>query len=80
VGAEGKFYQRQSILEVLEMKAAWEKFVRDERGTETVEWAIMIGLIAVASIAVIWAIGTWVQNEFTELNTGLGNPSGVVGT
>ena len=53
------------------MKAAWERFVNDERGTETVEWAIMIGLIAVVSILVIMSIGTWVQGKFASLNAGL---------
>ena len=53
------------------MKAAVKRFINDERGTETVEWAIMIGLIAVASIATIAAIGLWVQGKFTNLNTQL---------
>ncbi len=47
------------------------RFLRDQQGTETVEWAIMIGLIAVASIVTIAAIGTWVSGKFTELNTEL---------
>ncbi len=55
------------------MKAAVKRFVNDERGTETVEWAIMIGLIAVASIGLIYGIGQWVQGKFTELHTGLGD-------
>jgi Flp pilus assembly pilin Flp len=49
------------------------RFVRDESGTETVEWAIMIGLIAVASIMIIWAIGQWVQTRFSTLNSALAN-------
>lgn len=47
------------------------KFWKDERGTETVEWAIMIGLIAVASITTIALIGTWVAGKFSDLQTGL---------
>lgn len=50
------------------------KFLKDEHGTETVEWAIIIGLIAVASITTIGLIGTWVSAKFTQLNTGLGTP------
>jgi pilus assembly protein Flp/PilA len=46
-------------------------FIRNEDGTETVEWAIMIGLIAVASIALIYAIGIWVQGKFQALGEGL---------
>jgi len=53
------------------MKAVVKRFLNDERGTETVEWAIMIGLIAVASIAIIYAIGLWVFTKFSNLNVGL---------
>ena len=55
------------------MKALVERFLNDERGTETVEWAIMIGLIAVASITFILSIGTWVLGKFTTLDTELQN-------
>jgi len=54
------------------MKAV-KRFLNDERGTETVEWAIMIGLIAVLSIATIVAIGDWVFNKFGDLNNALVN-------
>jgi len=47
------------------------RFLSDQTGTETVEWAIMIGIIAVAAIATIVAIGGWVQTQFTTLNTNL---------
>ncbi|MFC1761625.1 Flp family type IVb pilin [Planctomycetota bacterium] len=47
------------------------KLWADERGTETVEWAIIIGLIAVAAIAVVAVIGKKVENSFKGLNTGM---------
>lgn len=50
---------------------ALKKFLKDEQGTETVEWAIIIGLIAVASIGLIVTIGQWVNTKFAALNTGL---------
>ena len=46
-------------------------FLRDERGTETVEWAIMIGIIAVGAITAILTIGNWVVDKFTELQTAI---------
>jgi len=61
------------------MKAVVKRFLNDERGTETVEWAIMIGLIAVASIAIILGIGTWVQNKFSALGSGLNNTAATIG-
>ena len=43
------------------------RFLRDERGTETVEWAIMIGLIAVGAIGLAAVIGGDVTRAFTGL-------------
>lgn len=53
------------------MRNMLKRFVRDESGTETVEWAIIIGLIAVAAIALIVSIGQWVVTKFSQLNTAL---------
>jgi pilus assembly protein Flp/PilA len=53
------------------MKDMIKRFFREEEGTETVEWAIIIGLIAVAAIAVILGIGQWVNGKFQSLYTGL---------
>lgn len=53
------------------MKEKLLRFIKEEEGTETVEWAIIIGLIAVASIASILTIGTWVSGKFTSLQTAL---------
>ena len=48
-----------------------KRFLTDERGTETVEWAIIIGLIAVASITAIVSIGNWVSNKFNSIDVWL---------
>lgn len=48
-----------------------KEFLSDERGTETVEWAIMVGIIAVAAIASIVAIGGWVSTKFGQLEDAL---------
>ena len=50
---------------------ALRKFLKDEQGTETVEWAIIIGLIAVASIGFIISIGGWVGDKFETLDGAL---------
>lgn len=54
---------------------ALKRFLKDEQGTETVEWAIIIGLIAVASIIAIGSIGTWVSGKFSELDDALPAPA-----
>ena len=51
-----------------------KRFVQDERGLETVEYAIIAGLIVVGTIATIIAIGTWVGTKFDALNNALGTP------
>jgi Flp pilus assembly pilin Flp len=43
------------------------RFLRDERGTETVEWAIVLGIIAVGAIASAATIGAWVTQSFQNL-------------
>jgi Flp pilus assembly pilin Flp len=46
-----------------------KKFVRDEAGMETVEWAIMAALIVAGVIGIVAGIGTNVNNAFTKLET-----------
>lgn len=48
-----------------------KSFLSDEKGLETVEYAIIAGLIVVALIAIITAIGTKVKNRFQALNDAL---------
>lgn len=51
-----------------------KKFWSDEQGLETVEYAIIAGLIVVGTIATIASIGVWVGTKFTALDAGLGAP------
>ena len=46
-----------------------KRFVRDEAGMETVEWAIMAALILVGVIAIVTSIGGNVKGAFTKLQT-----------
>jgi Flp pilus assembly pilin Flp len=57
---------------VFHVKALIKKFWRNEKGLETIEYAIMIALIVAGLIAVVAAIGTWVLGQFTDLQTELG--------
>ena len=40
---------------------------KDEEGTALLEYAILIGIIAVAAIGWISGLGTWVANQFSTL-------------
>ena len=48
-----------------------KRFLADEQGLETVEYAIIAGLIVAGLVAIIVAIGGWVKNQFTNLQKGL---------
>ena len=43
------------------------QFIRDESGLETVEYAIIAGLIVVGLVAVIWKIAEWAMKRYRTL-------------
>jgi Flp pilus assembly pilin Flp len=49
-----------------------QKFIRDEQGLETVEYAIILGLIVAGTIGIIAAIGTWVNGRFATVQNDIG--------
>jgi Flp pilus assembly pilin Flp len=49
-----------------------KRFLADDRGLETVEYAIITGLIVTGLIAVVAAIGTWIKGKFDALKTTTG--------
>ena len=53
------------------MKNLLAKLVREEQGGEVLEYALVAGLIVVAAIAVIGAVGTKVLAKWTSLNTSM---------
>ncbi len=57
------------------MKDVMKRFFKDERGLETVEYAIIAGLITVATIATITLISAQVNTKFNDLLTALGGGS-----
>ncbi|TIN72101.1 MAG: Flp family type IVb pilin [Mesorhizobium sp.] len=53
------------------------QFRDDENGAAMVEYSILIGIIAAASIVTIIAIGAWVNGSFTNLCDSLQGVTGV---
>ncbi|MHC4561339.1 MAG: Flp family type IVb pilin [Planctomycetota bacterium] len=47
-------------------------FWNDETGLETVEYAIITGLIVAATITAIGLLGAWVSGRFEAVNTEVG--------
>ena len=53
------------------MKALINKFVREESGQDLIEYGLLIGIITVAAITAITAIGPKVGSYYSNLNTNL---------
>ena len=53
------------------MKKLLGQLIRDERGGEVIEYALILGLIVVAAIAVIGTVGTKVLARWTSVNSSL---------
>ena len=47
-------------------------FLKDEDGLETVEYAIILGLIVAGTITLIVNLGLWVNRQFTPVNGAVG--------
>ena len=51
------------------------KFFKDEEGLETVEYAIILGLIVAGTIVLVIGIGDWVESKFNYTNSTLNTAS-----
>jgi pilus assembly protein Flp/PilA len=51
------------------MKNLFNRFVREEQGQDLIEYALLAGLISLASIVGITAVGTALSNKFTTVGT-----------
>ena len=49
------------------------RLARDEEGAALIEYTVLIGIMLVAVIAAIIAVGGWVNTKWTSLNSAL-NP------
>jgi pilus assembly protein Flp/PilA len=58
------------------MSKAWnliQKLRQDEDGAALIEYTVLLGILVVAVIATIVAVGTWVNLRWSALNTAI-NP------
>lgn len=49
------------------------RFLKDERGTESAEWALILGVIVLAAIGAAVTANASMKTIFTNLNTDLAN-------
>ena len=52
------------------MKAWIERFLRDEQGLETVEYAVMAALIIIGTVVAVGALATAVSMKFDSVSNG----------
>jgi pilus assembly protein Flp/PilA len=53
------------------IKRIIQKFRKDERGAALVEYTVLLGILLVAVIAIIAAVGVWINGEWAGLNSAL---------
>ena len=56
------------------MSKAWrlvEKLRRDEDGAALIEYTVLLGILVVAVIATIVAVGGWINGRWTAMNAAL---------
>ena len=46
-------------------------FKKDEDGAALIEYTVLLGILLIAVIAIIGAVGVWINNEWTSLNSQL---------
>jgi pilus assembly protein Flp/PilA len=51
------------------MRSVWNRFRRDARGQDLVEYALAAGLVAVAAVAAMPALSTTVSNVFAKIGS-----------
>lgn len=49
------------------MKNLFNRFVREEQGQDLIEYALLAGLISLASVVAITELGTAIQTKFNEV-------------
>jgi pilus assembly protein Flp/PilA len=47
------------------------RLAKDEDGASLVEYTVLLGILLVAVIATITAVGTWINGKWTALNAAL---------
>jgi pilus assembly protein Flp/PilA len=53
------------------MSSLFNRFIREEQGQDLVEYALLAGLISIASIGAITALGTSINAAFNGIATGV---------
>jgi pilus assembly protein Flp/PilA len=55
------------------MRSLFNRFVREEEGQDLIEYALLAGLISIASIIAITSLGTAIQGKYADVGTAVTN-------
>jgi pilus assembly protein Flp/PilA len=45
--------------------------IRDENGAALIEYTVLLGILLIATIAIIGGVGSWVSSEWVSLSTSI---------
>jgi pilus assembly protein Flp/PilA len=48
-----------------------KRFMKDEDGAALIEYTVLLGILLIAVIAIITAVGVWINGEWASLNSKL---------
>ena len=54
-----------------QLKSYVNRFRKDENGAALIEYTVLIGILLIAVIAIIGAVGVWISGQWTALNASL---------
>ena len=62
---------RNELSILSKLKPILNRFKKDEDGAALIEYTVLLGILLIATIAIIVAIGGWISSEWRALNTAL---------
>jgi pilus assembly protein Flp/PilA len=62
---------RNELSILSKLKPILNRFKKDEDGAALIEYTVLLGILLIAVIAIIVAVGGWISSEWTALNTAL---------
>jgi pilus assembly protein Flp/PilA len=62
---------RNELSILSKLKPILNRFKKDEDGAALIEYTVLLGILLIAVIAIIVAVGGWISSEWRALNTAL---------
>jgi pilus assembly protein Flp/PilA len=69
--ASGGGVMEEATAAVSRLKLVLSEFGKAEDGAALIEYTVLLGMLLVAVVAIIGAVGTWINGKWAALNTAL---------